>query len=261
MPAKQKRTKQRGGEYSSSCAASSDLNKYMASRCSGSNLHNTNPEAGNLNMAQGAGFLPGLRGGRRTATKKAQRGGASVANREQQQTGGSVCGAAVAAANREQQQTGGSAAPMTFEQYKDEIRNYLGGSLSQFGGKAKGKKSRARKVVKKTIKQKAGSYYSINPEEMIGGLPRVDKGDSCCQGVILGGKFLQGNKAGPVCGQQMGGRRKKTRKASKKQRKQKGGSRPASFPDAFNTEPGNFSPDAEGLDFSCSQPWWGPKCR
>lgn len=229
MPTKSKNTKkrtmrhkkraQRGGQFASSCMTNSSegLGKYMSAQCRGANLHNTNPEAGDLSLAQGAGFLPGLKGGACTAPK----------------------------------------APATFDSYRNEVKQYLG--------------------VDGTSKQAGGSYFSINPEEMIGGLPRVDKGDSCCQGAVLGGKFVQGAGTGALCGNQMGGRRrssktkrttkshgkKKTKQTKKRKGTQRGGQRsmPASFPDAFNAENGNFSPDAQGKDFACRQPFWGAGCR
>ena len=214
-----KRVYQRGGQFASSCMTNSSegLGKYMSAQCRGANLHNTNPEAGDLSLAQGAGFLPGLKGGACTPAK----------------------------------------GPATFDAYRNEVKHYLG--------------------VDGAGKQAGGSYFSINPEEMIGGLARVDKGDSCCQGAVLGGKFVQGAGTGALCGNQMGGRRrsaKKTKSHGKKKAKlttktkkrkgsQRGGQRsmPASFPDAFNVENGNFSPDAQGKDFACRQPFWGAGCR
>lgn len=212
MPIKHRRTKrkmQRGGAaYASSCSSDPSLGKYMASHCNEANIHNTNPEGSTIALAQGAGFLPGLRGG-------------------------------------------GNKPPMTFNSYTDAVKGYLG-----------------------VKDQTGGSYYSINPEEMIGGLARVDKGDSCCQGAILGGKFVQGSGSAATCGNQMGGSRKKSKKTGKGKKKSSskktkrrntvirgGGSMPASFPDAFDTAPGNFSPDAKDKDFSCKQPYWGAGCR
>lgn len=211
MPIKHRRTKrktQRGGSaYASACSSDPSLGKYMASHCNEANIHNTNPEGSTIALAQGAGFLPGLRGG--------------------------------------------AMPPMTFNSYTDAVKGYLG-----------------------VKSQSGGSYYSINPEEMIGGLARVDKGDSCCQGAILGGKFVQGSGSAATCGNQMGGARKKSKKSSKGKKKASkktkkrntvtmrgGGSMPASFPDVFNTAPGNFSPDAKDKDFSCKQPYWGAGCR
>lgn len=154
---KTRRYKQHGGnQYTSACSSNSDLSKYMSAQCRQANLHNTNPEAGDLSLAQGAGFLPGLRGG-----------GGGCTDPE---------------------------GPISFDSYRDKIKKNLG--------------------VNNKVMQSGGSYYSVNPEEMIGGLARVDKGDSCCQGAILGGKFVQGRGSGAMCGNQMGGRRL-TKKAKK----------------------------------------------
>lgn len=219
------RTKQSGGQ-ASSCISQPNLGKYFNSSCYQANLHNTNPEAGDLSLAQGAGFLPGLAGG-------------ATHPKETKQTGGDCS-------------TQGS--PVTFNEYKTSVKKYLG-VLDQFGGKKQKRKLPKNKSKKK--RQSGGTYFSINPEEMIGGLPRVDKGDSCCQGAILGGKFVQGDGGRAVCGNQIGA----GRKTKKSLRKHRGGSQPASYPDAFVNENGNFSPDASDKDFSCKQPFWGAKCR
>lgn len=230
------RSGQRGGQ-ASSCIAQPNLSKYLNSACYQANLHNTNPEAGDLSLAQGAGFLPGLAGGAQHNNHK----------KEAKQTGG---------------QCSAPSKPVTFDEYKAGVKKYLG-VLDQFGGKrGKRKLSKRRKTQKKAnSRQAGGTYFSINPEEMIGGLPRVDKGDSCCHGAVLGGKFVQGNGGRAICGNQIGAGAgaKKTKKRS--QKKQRGGSEPAAFPDAFANENGNFSPDASDKDFSCRQPFWGSKCR
>jgi len=229
-------SKQRGGQ-ASSCISQPNLGKYLNSACYQANLHNTNPEAGDLSLAQGSGFLPGLAGG---AQPKAST-----------QTGG---------------QCSTPSKPVTFDEYKAGVKKYLG-VLDQFGGKKHARKLSKRSKTQKK-KQAGGTYFSINPEEMIGGLPRVDKGDSCCHGAVLGGKFVQGDSGRAICGNQIGagekpahtkqhGAGKKTKKRSRKQR----GGAPASFPDAFMNENGNFSPDASDKDFSCRQPFWGAKCR
>jgi hypothetical protein len=215
------RSRQRGGQSASSCLAQPNLSKYLNSACYQANLHNTNPEAGDLSLAQGAGFLPGLSGG----AKKAE---------HPKQTGG---------------QCTEPGKPLTFAEYKNTVKKYLG-VLDQFGGNK----------TKKTP-QAGGTYFSINPEEMIGGLPRVDKGDSCCHGAILGGKFVQGDSGRAICGNQIGAGSRKTKKRRQSRRMRGGSSEPASFPDAFVNENGNFSPDASDKDFSCRQPFWGPKCR
>lgn len=228
-----RQSKQRGGQ-ASSCIAQPNLSKYLNSACYQANLHNTNPEAGDLSLAQGAGFLPGLAGGAQSNPTKQKQ--------HEKQTGG---------------QCSAPSKPVTFAEYKAGVKKYLG-VLDQFGGK-KGKRKLSKRSKTQKKKQAGGTYFSINPEEMIGGLPRVDKGDSCCHGAVLGGKFVQGDSGRAICGNQIGAGAKKTKKRS--QKKQRGGSEPASFPDAFANENGNFSPDASDKDFSCRQPFWGPKCR
>ena len=221
------RSGQRGGQ-ASSCIAQPNLSKYLNSACYQANLHNTNPEAGDLSLAQGAGFLPGLTGG---AQHKQEGGDCSAPSK-----------------------------PVTFDEYKASVKKYLG-VLDQFGGKKHGRKLSKRSKTQKRSRQAGGTYFSINPEEMIGGLPRVDKGDSCCHGAVLGGKFVQGDSGRAICGNQIGAGARAGKKTKKRSRKQRGGSEPASFPDAFANENGNFSPDASDKDFSCRQPFWGAKCR
>lgn len=234
--AKCQQSKQRGGQ-ASSCIAQPNLSKYLNTACYQANLHNTNPEAGDLSLAQGSGFLPGLAGGAQA-----------------KQTGG---------------QCSAPSKPVTFDEYKASVKKYLG-VLDQFGGKKHGRKlsKRSKTQKRKISRQSGGTYFSINPEEMIGGLPRVDKGDSCCHGAVLGGKFVQGDSGRAICGNQIGAGEKPAhtkqhggKKTKKRSRKQRGGSEPASFPDAFANENGNFSPDASDKDFSCRQPFWGAKCR
>jgi hypothetical protein len=233
------RRKQSGGQSASSCVAKPDLSKYLNAACYQANLHNTNPEAGDLSLAQGAGFLPGLAGGAKMAGKPGLAGGANCKNNNQ--TGG---------------QCSEPGKPVTFAEYKESVKKYLG-VLDQFGG-VKCKKGKCKKSKKA---QAGGTYFSINPEEMIGGLPRVDKGDSCCHGAILGGKFVQGDSGRAISGNQVGAGSRKTKKRRQTRRMRGGSSEPASFPDAFVNENGNFSPDASDKDFSCRQPFWGPKCR
>ena len=223
---------QRGGQ-ASSCITQPNLRKYLNSSCYQANLHNTNPEAGDLSLAQGAGFLPGLAGG-------AQHNNHNNHNEEKKQTGG---------------QCSAPSKPVTFDEYKASVKKYLG-VLDQFGGK-RGKRKLAKRSKTQKKRQAGGTYFSINPEEMIGGLPRVDKGDSCCHGAVLGGKFVQGDSGRAICGNQIGA----GVKTKKRSRKQRGGSEPAAFPDSFMNENGNFSPDASDKDFSCRQPFWGAKCR
>lgn len=129
--------------------------------------------------------------------------------------------------------------------------------------------------------QSGGSGFSINPEEMIGGLPGRTKYDSCCQPAVIGGKLLQGKDTQSLCGNQMGGKRKskKTKKTklkskhkkhsqtkkriSKRKRvckgKKQSGGNPAKYP--FKGENSNFDYLAEGKDFAGKQPYWGVDTR
>ncbi|NBV28495.1 hypothetical protein EBS02_05695, partial [bacterium] len=71
------RSGQRGGQ-ASSCIAQPNLSKYLNSACYQANLHNTNPEAGDLSLAQGSGFLPGLAGGAQSIQHKLHGGAQSI---------------------------------------------------------------------------------------------------------------------------------------------------------------------------------------
>jgi hypothetical protein len=273
-------SKQRGGQ-ASSCIAQPNLSKYLNSACYQANLHNTNPEAGDLSLAQGSGFLPGLAGGAQPTQHKLHgdaqptqhklHGGAQPTQHKLH--GGAQPTQHKLHGDAQTKQEGGQCSspskPVTFDEYKASVKKYLG-VLDQFGGKKHGRKLSKRSKTQKK-KQAGGTYFSINPEEMIGGLPRVDKGDSCCHGAVLGGKFVQGDSGRAICGNQIGAGAKPahpihhgagaSKKTKKRSRKQRGGSEPASFPDAFANENGNFSPDASDKDFSCRQPFWGAKCR
>lgn len=169
--------------------------------------------------------------------------------------------------------TTSSGSPMTFTDYLNETSKYIGGDTSNFDTTT----LETDIAAADGIPQTGGSGFSINPEEMIGGLPGRAKYDSCCQPAIVDGKLTQGKDTEAICGHQMGGKRKhrkgrKTNKTSKKGRKtnktsknrrktsktMKGGS-PAKYP--FNGENSNFDESVVGKDFKGKQPYWSPETR
>jgi hypothetical protein len=166
---------------------------------------------------------------------------------------------------------------MTFTDYLNQTSKYIGGSTSNFDTTT----LETEMATADGMPQSGGSGFSINPEEMIGGLPGRAKYDSCCQPALIDGKLTQGKDTEALCGHQMGGKRKgqkgrkgrktnktskkgrKTNKTSKKGRKykrghMKGGS-PAKYP--FNGENSNFDDSPVGKDFKGKQPYWSPETR
>jgi hypothetical protein len=178
-------------------------------------------------------------------------------------------------------QTGGAAcnttpegSPMTFTDYLNQTSKYIGGATSNFDTTT----LETEMAAADGMPQSGGSGFSINPEEMIGGLPGRAKYDSCCQPAIVDGKLTQGKDTEAICGHQMGGKRKGRksskkvskvkkggkRKTAKKGRKGKKGSKmtggsPGKYP--FEGENSNFSDDATGKDFAGKQPYWSPETR
>jgi len=246
-----KNKKQRGGR-APSCLNAPDNSRYMNS-CHTANLHNTNPE-GAFNLLEGEGILP---------SNPVLSGGASA-----------------------------SCSPIPTQAKPLTFTDYLNRTSLEISGGAKGVSSNfdttsleSEKAVADGFGQSGGSGFSINPEEMIGGLPGRAKYDSCCQPAIIGGKLTQGKGTGAMCGHQMGGKRsskgkgkkskrtslknKKTKKTSSKEkkgkrtmkrnmkRKQKGGV--AKFP--FDGENSNYDYLADGKDFAGKQPYWSVDTR
>lgn len=216
------------------------------SSCHTANIHNTNPEAA-YSLIEGAGAMP-MKGGACTSIP-----------------------------------TQGK--PMTFSDYLLRTSKEISGgagvasnfdttTLEMEAAKADGHP------------QSGGSGFSINPEEMIGGLPGRAKYDSCCQPAVIGGKLVQGQDTQALCGNQMGGKRsskkskskktkrskrnsknKKRKQTKKKMHKRKrvskgkkqSGGNPAKFP--FSGENSNFDHLAEGKDFAGKQPYWSVDTR
>lgn len=252
---KTKKNKQQRGGLSPSCLKTPDNSRYM-NTCNTANIHNTNPE-GAYNLLEGEGVLP---------QTPVLSGGSSCTNIPTQ------------------------AKPLTFT-------DYLNRTSIEISGGAKGNSSNFdttslenEKAIADGFGQSGGSGFSINPEEMIGGLPGRAKYDSCCQPAIIGGKLTQGKGTEAICGHQMGGKHKKT--VNKKQRsllkskktkntknantkqktgkrtmkrnvkrnmkgKQKGGV--AKYP--FEGETSNYDYLADGKDFDGKQPYWSVDTR
>jgi hypothetical protein len=231
------KSSQRGG-VAPSCLNAPDTTKYLNS-CYSANLHNTNPEA-SFNLIEGEGILP--------STPVLSGGGDGCVNLPLQK------------------------GVLSFTDYLNRA------SLEITGGGAGGVASNfdttsleAEKAMLDGHGQTGGSGFSINPEEMIGGLPGRAKYDSCCQPAIIGGRLTQGKGTGAICGHQMGGKGKKRGnkrnsktgyKSSKgkrtmKRNKQMGGV--GKYP--FTGENGDFDYLAHGKDFAGKQPYWSVKTR
>jgi len=225
------------GGMAPSCVSSPDVKRYMAA-CHTANLHNTNPVA-DYGLIEGSGVLP-----------PKQQGGSCYKPSEQ-------------------------SVPLTFTQYLERTSELIGGNSSNFDTTTL-ETDMAKSDGFPQQQQTGGSGFSINPEEMIGGLPGRAKYDSCCQPVIMGGKLVQGKDTQALCGHQMGGskrnnnsRRRRTRKNNRKLKKSKNnkrkthkqlrGGNPSKFP--FKGETSNFDDKAEGKDFDGKQPYWTPETR
>jgi len=278
------------GGASSACALPTvDLGKYMYRSCLDSNLHNRDPVA-NLELAAGAGFLPGanLTGGavnpktvmanikkyskRRmyaqippNLKKKGDKKG------KQAMTGGFGCPT--------------SARPsITFREYLEQAAQSIG---------ANGKTAMT-----------GGSGYVVNPGLGIAGLPEILKYDSCCPPAMIG-KSIVMDPVGSTCGSlaQTGGStsqvpvdsiefgankisannksslsnmpsaksnkhisnkgksKRHTKKARKGRKSMMRGGAPANYPESLNGEPGDFRYKGDDLTYGGRQPFWSTKDR
>lgn len=179
-----------------------------------------------------------------------------------------------------------------FMNYKNSI------PLSQSGGKDKypancscGAKLQSFEEymnnISKQLGQRGGAY-SVNPEEMIAGLPIYQKYDDCCPPAVVGGKLKLSNIGDPICNAGVnktgGSKSKRTNKkntskkvkksktnksktnksqknkskGNKSRKNMKGGmyrsSKPADFPKSFETVKSNFSDDMKTRVFDETQP-------
>ena len=174
-----------------------------------------------------------------------------------------------------------------FMNYKDNV------PLNQSGGKDKhpancscGAKLQTfedyMNNISKQLGQRGGAY-SVNPEEMIAGLPVYQKYDDCCPPAVVGGKLKLSNIGEPICNAGVnktgGSKSKRTNKkntskkvkksktnkskknksrGNKSRKNMKGGmyrsSKPADFPKSFETEKSNFSDDMKTRVFDETQP-------
>lgn len=220
-----KSNKKQSGGVAPSCVGSSGVDRYM-NNCNQANIHNTKLEDVELDAAFKA---------------------ASV------QSGGQLDG--VMNPETHPKDCGCGSKIQNFDQYMNNVASQLGQS---------------------------GGGYSVNPEEMIAGLPVYQKYDDCCSPSIVGGKLKLSsmNSPGtPMCGSgasQSGGAKKSKKskkskskkskkskksrksKSKKSKRKMKGGmyrrSKPAEYPDSYDTEEGNFSDDMTKRVFDETQP-------
>ena len=235
----QKKQKQQGGK-SPSCLVKPDVSKYVNNSCHTANLHNTNPEV-DYSLITDTGMS----------------GGACPPNVK----------------------------PMTFKTYLQDVAGKLGGDVDSIS-KGDLEQKMAGADGHPTGAQ-AGAGYSTNPEKQIAGMPVYDKYDDCCQSALVRGKLVEGGKAGAICGNQMGGNKNKKRRTQKRNnstkskspnkprtqknkkskgkrngKKQKGGSRPADFPNESHSGlNSDFDPSGKGKNFEGKQPFWGAKTR
>jgi hypothetical protein len=231
------------GGSAPACVNSPDVSKYM-NTCASVNVHNTNPEA-NYSLIEGNGVLP---------VSTVMKGGSCTPISEQPN-------------------------PLTFTDYLNRASKEISGGSSLTG--VSSSLDNGSLEVEQTGKfqsQSGGSGYSINPEEMIGGLPSRTKYDSCCQPALLGNKLVFGNDGNSICGNQVGGKKHKTSKKSMKSNKSKKsmksmksmkskkskkynkkGGFVSKYP--FEGEDGDFGYLPEGKDFAGKQPYWNVNTR
>lgn len=279
------------GGASSACALPTvDLGKYMYRSCLDSNLHNRDPVA-NLELAAGAGFLPGantgspLTGGSADPKKVMSKIKKYSKRRMYAQIPPAMKGK-----KGKHAITGGFGCPtsarpsITFREYLEEAAQSIGAGKSV---------------------QTGGSGYVVNPGMGIAGLPEILKYDSCCPPAMIG-KSIVMDPVGSTCGPlaQTGGaaasqvpvdsieyrvnnmsvNNKSTlsnmpsAKSNKRNNKGKGkrhtkkshtkgrkstmrGGAPANYPDSFNGEPGDFRYQGSDLTYGGRQPFWSTKDR
>lgn len=177
---KEQNKKLKGGFVAPACVGSPDVSKFTQ-HCPSINLHNTNPEA-NYSLINGEGVLP---------TPIVMKGGSSCTPIQSQPK------------------------PLTFTDYLNRAGKEISGGSSS--GVSSNMDNGGLEMEQVGNFQSGGSGFSINPEEMIGGLPSRSKYDSCCQPAVLGNKLVFGNDGNSICGSQVGGkkRRKNRNKKSK----------------------------------------------
>ena len=231
---KRKKTLKLKGGNAPSCLSSPDLTKYTNSSCNNANIHNTTPSA-NYDLINGEGIMP------------KQFGGSAFTTKEQLQ-------------------------PLTFIDYLKQTSDYIGGYNSNFDTSSlETEMATADGFPDGKNVQDGGSGFSINPEEMIAGLPVRSKYDSCCQPALINNKLFEGKNTGAICGSQMGGKKthkrknkqhlkKKKRKKTLKNKKRKlKGGQPSKFP--FDGLDSDFDYNNKSKDFNAKQPNWNPNSR
>jgi hypothetical protein len=232
---KQQKSRQQKGGKAPSCLVKPNVSKYVDNSCHTANLHNTNPEV-DYSLITDTGMS----------------GGACPPNVK----------------------------PMTFKNYLQDVAGKLGGDVDSV---SKGDlEQQMAGVDGHPSGAQAGAGYSTNPEQQISGMPVYDKYDDCCHPASVGGKLVEGGKAGAICGNQMGGKNKKRRthkrnnatksksrtqknkksKGKRNGKKQRGGSRPADYPNESHSGlNSDFDPSGKGKNFAGKQPFWGAKTR
>jgi hypothetical protein len=138
---------------------------------------------------------------------------------------------------------------------------------------------------KNWLKQRMeGGAFTVNVTSQIAGQPVYDSYPDKYAPALINGKLLM-TAPGSSCGAMARGGSRKSKKHSKKNsnrrgrkhtkaarrnnsmrksraqlRRHRGGSMPASYPDAFKGETSNFMDDMTKREFGCSQPSWSPTC-
>lgn len=265
------------GGVSSACALqTTNLGKYMYRSCLDSNLHNRDPVA-NLELAAGAGFLPGVQTGGVVNGKKDM---SKIKKYNKRRLYAQV----PPKMKGKKAITGGFGCPtsarssITFREYLEQAAQTIGAGKSTLTG---------------------GSGYVVNPGMGIAGLPEILKYDSCCPPAMIG-KSIVMDPVGSTCGSlaQTGGsvgqvpvdsmeysankisvnsklinmpstksnkRNRKSKRHTKKSRMMRKhtlrGGTPANYPQSLNGEPGDFRYKGSDLTYDGRQPFWSTRDR
>jgi hypothetical protein len=171
-----------------------------------------------------------------------------------------------------------SSSPLTFTDYLTNVSDEINGGGNTVNSNFDTTNLETNMAKADGFPQSGGSGFSINPEEIIGGLPGRAKYDSCCQPALKNGTLMQGKGTQALCGSQMGGKKKKHKKKSrsiknKKHKKTKKayrkhmaklkkgkkgktlkGGNPAKYP--FNGDDSNFNDNMLTRKFDGKQPLW-----
>jgi hypothetical protein len=261
----------------------------MYRSCLDSNLHNRDPVA-NLELAAGAGFLPGanLTGGAASPKNTMAKIKQYSKRRMYAQIPPNLKDKA--SKKGKQAMTGGFGCPtsarpsITFREYLEQAAQSIGAGKSV---------------------QTGGTGYVVNPGLGIAGLPEILKYDSCCPPAMIG-KSIVMDPVGSTCGSlaQTGGSvgaglvpvdsmeysankisansksslsnmpsaksnkrvnkgksKRHTKKTHKGRKQTMRGGAPANYPESLNGEPGDFRYKGDDLTYGGRQPFWSTKDR